>query len=154
MSVFLWENLEVRVRSALATAFLALSSSLAHAGPVEDLMANDPKLAAKIQATAAKNRSDLQGLVDKRSPLARPAYEALGCDTSRMLEHTKFAIAKSYTPTEMAIKIQCGFGESEEGFQREGTLDCQTGKIKMTFPKDTQAPLTPAAKSASRLLCQ
>lgn len=144
----------MKLPSTLAAVFFALSGNMAHAGLVEDALANDPKLAAKIQATVAKNRSDLQGLVDKRSPLARPAYEALGCDTSGMLEHTKFAIAKSYTPTEMAIKIQCGFGESEEGFQREGTLDCKEKKIEMTYPRNATAPSTPAAKSAYRSLCQ
>lgn len=144
----------MKLPSTLAAVFFALSGNMAHAGLVGDALANDPKLAAKIQATVAKNRSDLQGLVDKRSPLARPAYEALGCDTSGMLEHTKFAIAKSYTPTEMAIKIQCGFGESEEGFQREGTLDCKEKKIEMTYPRNATAPSTAAAKSAYRSLCQ
>ena len=144
----------MKLPSTLAAVFFALSGNMAHAGLVGDALANDPKLAAKIQATVAKNRSDLQGLVDKRSPLARPAYEALGCDTSGMLEHTKFAIAKSYTPTEMAIKIQCGFGESEEGFQREGTLDCKEKKIEMTYPRNATAPSTAAAKLAYRSLCQ
>lgn len=144
----------MKIRSALAAVFLALSGSLTHAGPVEELMAKDPVLKAKLEATGRKYRDSVKELLDNRSPLASVSYTALGCDTSGMLSRTKAAVTNSYTPTEMVVTIQCGDGTSPEGFEREGTLYCKTKQIRMTHPQGATAPSTAEARSAYSRLCK
>lgn len=144
----------MRIPSALATVFLSLSGSLAHAGPVEDLMARDPELQAKLIAASRQYHAGMKKILGQRSPSASASYMALGCDTSGMLAHTKAATAISYTPTEMEVKIQCGVGTSSEGFEREGVLNCTTKQIRMTHPQGATAPSTAEAKSAYRHFCQ